>query len=111
MLLEEELRLKTREGREDSAFLSRTKGKGTSNSNNVNRIPKKKFNGSCFYCDKKGHTIKDFRKKVADEKNGSSKTRPSHVHTMAFTIGPYPHSTFPSTSELYVVVRESLTPS
>ena len=74
MLLEEELRLKTREGREDSAFLSRTKGKGTSNSNNVNRIPKKKFNGSCFYCDKKGHTIKDCRKKMADEKNGSSKT-------------------------------------
>ena len=40
----------------------------------MNRIPKKKFNGSCFYCDKKGHTIKDCRKKMADEKNGSSKT-------------------------------------
>ena len=65
MLLEEEIRLKTREGMEVLAFVSRTKGKGTSNSNNVNRIPKKKFNGSRFYCDKKGHTIKDCRKKMA----------------------------------------------
>ena len=42
MLLEEELRLKTREGREGSTLPK-----------------KKKFNGSCFYCDNKGHTIKD----------------------------------------------------
>ena len=73
-MLEEELCLKTREGRENSAFVTRTKSKGTSNSNNVNRIPKRKFNGSCFYSDKKGHTIKDCRKKMADEKNGSSQT-------------------------------------
>ena len=66
MLVEEELRSKTREGREDSAFVTRTKGKGTSNSNNLNRIPKEKFNGPCFYCDKKGHTIKDGRKKMVD---------------------------------------------
>ena len=60
MLLEKELRLKIREGREDSTFVCRTNSKGTSNSNNVKRIPKKKkFNGSYFYSDKKGHTIKD----------------------------------------------------
>ena len=70
MLLEEELRLKAREVREDSAFVIKTKGKGIPNSNSENRIPKKKkFNGSCFYCDNKGHTIKDCWKKMADEKN------------------------------------------
>ena len=75
MLLEEELQLKTREGTEDSTLVSRTKGKGTSTSNNANRIPtKKNFNRLCFYCDKKGHTIKACQKKMADEKNGSSKT-------------------------------------
>lgn len=65
MLLEEELRLNTRAGGGDSAFTANTKGKGKSK--------KKKFSGSCFYCDKKGHAVKDCRKKKADEKNGTVK--------------------------------------
>ena len=40
-----------------------------------------------------------------------SLTRPSHVRTMAFTIGWWPRSIFPFASGLYAVVRDSFTPN
>lgn len=75
MLLEEELRLKTREGGSDAAFFANNKGKGIASSDgSKKKLKKKKFSGSCYYCDKKGHTVKDCRKKQADEKSGNVKT-------------------------------------
>ncbi|XP_057969584.1 uncharacterized protein LOC131158743 [Malania oleifera] len=34
---------------------------------------KKKFSCTCNYCNKKGHTTKDYRKRIHDEKNGTLK--------------------------------------
>ena len=42
---------------------------------------------------------------------GQLLTRPSHAHTMAFTIGLWPRSIFPFSSGLYVIVRDSFTPN
>ena len=58
MLLEEEMRMKTRDGRSDAAFSATSKGKGSEKKNG-----KKKFSGKCHYCNKSGHMVKDCRKK------------------------------------------------
>ena len=71
MLLEEELRFKTRDGSGDAAFSANAKGKGLESKK---KPKKKKFSGSCYYCNKKGHAVKDCRKKQADEKNGTVKS-------------------------------------
>ena len=60
MLLEEELRFKTRDGSGDAAFSANAKGKGLESKK---KLKKKRFSGSCYYCDKKGHAVKDCRKK------------------------------------------------
>ena len=75
MLLEEELRLKSRKrGSRDSAFTASTKGKGKATSSQPKKKPqKKKFSGKCFCCQKPGHTVKECQNKEADEKNGTSK--------------------------------------
>ena len=75
MLLEEELRLKSRnKGAGDAAFSASAKGKfGASSSDAKKKPKKKKFSGTCFYYDKKGHPIKDCQKKQADEKNDTLK--------------------------------------
>lgn len=77
LLLEEELRLKSREGsgKGATAFTANAKGKGNS-SNKADKDgdkKKKKFKGECFHCKKKGHKIQDCRIKKAEEKNGTSK--------------------------------------
>ena len=68
MLLEEELRFKTRDGNGDAVFSANAKGKG---SESKKKPKKKKFSGCCYYYDKKGHAMKDCHKMQADEKNGT----------------------------------------
>ena len=70
MLLEEEMREKTRIG-EDLAFSARSKnskGKDSSNpSSSEDKKKKKKI--KCFYCNKIVHKQNEFQKKITDEKN------------------------------------------
>ena len=69
MLLEEELRLKSRDGETSVALTMKTDWKN----NNKQRPKKKRFQGSCHYCSKKGHVVKECRKRIFDEKNGTLK--------------------------------------
>lgn len=69
MLQEEEMRLKSRENQLDSAFSAKVK----SSQDDKKKGKKKKFSGSCYYCNKKGHAVRDCRKRIQDEKSGTLK--------------------------------------
>lgn len=64
MLLEEELRLRAHS---DAVFFASAKGIGSVSYSD--KKPKKKFTSNCYYCDKKGHLVKDCHKNLANEKN------------------------------------------
>jgi len=74
MLVEEEMRLKARDGTDTAFSANAKKGKGKG-SGNPNASEKKKKNSKtkCFYCDKPGHVISLCRLREADEKNGTLK--------------------------------------
>ena len=71
MLLEEEMRLKSRDAGNggDSALTAKAKAKGEKKKDG-----KKKFKGKCHYCGKSGHMAKECRKKEKDEKDGTSRS-------------------------------------
>ena len=72
MLLEKEQQLKTREGK-IRHLSSRVRVKEHQLELEED-TEEEKFNGKCFYCDNKDHTINDSQKKMANEKNQFIKT-------------------------------------
>lgn len=67
MLLEEEMQLKTRE-EGDSSYTTRNKGQNNKKEKKKWKL-KKRFLGSCYYCNNKGHVAKECRKRIHAEKN------------------------------------------
>ena len=93
------MRLKARgENSGDATFSDNAKGKGGSSTNEDKKKKKgkRKFQGKCFYCKKKGHAIAECCTKKADEKNNNLKPN----------IGKESVTTIEVKLDLFVVTEE-----
>jgi len=81
MITEEEMQLKVCSSASE-AYSTNVKGKGKAKDSGQSSYWKKKM--KCFYYGKKGHIVKECRKKQANDKNGTLK-KPKSTNVMKTT--------------------------